>query len=1341
MYHCQTPSCAIAISKAEFPVEMNCPVCQTHLSEIIKLNESIISIQDNELLQKLPYVIAYPLKETLLQNDYEKRLHRFGYTFINFLKYLGLISISEFFNSDLKNRRIVDLFLSQLGEPSFGKWNAFIRESYAILKKEDVNLVFPEFYNFYIQIENKDKKFNISEEIIEDFGEINYSKKNGISSIGMLINFRNKYLGHGTPINENQARELWEQYYPIFQNLLLKFSKFSEASLYKKENGIIWKLASTEITEEKAFHTSIDETRVWLTDNKERKLSMVPFLIIPSDFGDLTNESHLYVYESYTGKTLKFFSPESIVKETSGEILQRLNILLRDKQKETPFSPALFTKEAFLERISEENNLVFETLVNEKKVIPGVYQHREPIEIKLREWMGVRANIFFIAAEAGSGKTNLLVEIQKQYTERQLPSLLIRAARMEKKTLKAEIAYQLNVDESISLEKYTAIAGTQAEPTFFLLDGLNEAENAEAIWREIIEMSAFFEPGSVKFVITNRVNGKDELERYIVSDEEQNLLYGENKDNEKGLGAYTFWLTTLDMNEMKAAWESYAIIDKSKFKPNFTFDALASFDRGLYNKIDNPLILRLFLEVYNGKSLPKKGGNHLNIWKDWFASFTKEEQTFMRLLAHEIWQKGKNELLFDDVIKSDKLKDYFENDISKFPYDKLKKNGWISRYSKGLDSFIGFTVEGLLLYLLGIQLDQQEPKIDITFIDEIGENGTKLQKSAIRSYLKELAIKGELDLITALIDKGNDLIGICIEPIFIYLKTFGVQETITQLLANPTVNDWKALFKLDARLGNLQLHLLRKDFLKEIMPYNQLQTKDEVWLGLKAITLFDNEESLKYLLKIDTTKDFIQEDEDILFQLGRLEDNFGNYDKALEYYEKSLAIRLKTLDSEHPSVATSYNNIGLVWKLKGEYDKALEYYEKSLAIRLKTFGENHAAVATSYNNIGGIWDSRGEYDKALDYYKKSLEIRLITFGGEHPSVATSYSNIGLLWNSKGEYDKALDYYEKSLEIKFKTLGGEHPSVATSYNNIGLLWDSKGEYDKALDYYEKSLEINLKTVGGEHPKVATSYSNIGVIWKTKGNYDKALEFYEKCLSIELKTFGENHVAVATSYNDIGGIWDSKGNYDKALEYCEKSLAIRLKTFGENHVAVATSYNNIGGIWDSKGNYDKALEFYEKSLAIILKILGSEHPKVASSYNNIGLVWDSKGNYDKALEFYEKSLAIILKILGSEHPKVATSYNNIGNIWKKKGNYDKAIENFKIGYGILIKGGFPYKIAQCYEALNEKENALDFYIQSAEIRKEDPNCGLEAESTKESINNAKRLAKQLDIENELPEWIIK
>ncbi|MDP6036062.1 MAG: tetratricopeptide repeat protein, partial [Verrucomicrobiota bacterium] len=60
-----------------------------------------------------------------------------------------------------------------------------------------------------------------------------------------------------------------------------------------------------------------------------------------------------------------------------------------------------------------------------------------------------------------------------------------------------------------------------------------------------------------------------------------------------------------------------------------------------------------------------------------------------------------------------------------------------------------------------------------------------------------------------------------------------------------------------------------------------------------------------------------------------------------EHYQKSLAIQLKKLGPEHPHVALSYNNIGLVHRKKGEHNKALEHYQKSLAIHLKKLGPNH----------------------------------------------------------------------------------------------------------------------------------------------------------------------------------------------------------------------------------------------------------------------------------------------------------------------------------------------------------------------------------------------------------------
>jgi tetratricopeptide (TPR) repeat protein len=1256
-YICKNPDCSAPENKKgkAYPSAMECPFCDVPLEEVISISDAEL-----DLINRLPYVIAYPLRRTLVEKHAWTKINLLKDTFLNYLKYLGLITASEFFNSPLQDKNMVALFYNTLSEPSFGTWNVFIRETLKFLNENNHKYFCPEINAYYEQIETgkKRKLYKGEIEYIDAYGEVQH-KTQEATAIGMLINFRNRYLGHGQTLDEATSVRLWEDYYPIFNLLLSRMEFTSDYVMYKHEHGETYSLQSAEIRQVETM--AAVHSNVWLQNKDGNILEILPFFIVPGEV-NLAKEDkeQILTYESYTGKTIKFFSPEGTEKQTSGKILERLNLLLRNKQQEQPYTLETFTKDVFLSRIADENKLILDTLVAEKKVIAGVYVHRQEMEIKLREWVGARASIFFIAAEAGSGKTNLLIEMQKQYADWGLQSLLVRVGRMEKAQLAEQIAYMLNIDPILGLSAYPTIAGTQAAPTFILIDGLNEAFHAEQLWKELLELSQLFEPGSLKFVVTSRANTAADLDRYPMTDNEMNLVYGEKKEQHEGLAVFTFWLTALNMEEMKTAWENYAAADKSRYKPLFSFDDIATFDRAIYDQINNPLVLRIFLEVYNRKILPKKVKQHLNIWQDWLQTFSVDEQKFLGLLAAEIWNKGENKLLLDDLLKIDTLKNYLVSDNLNSPYQRLKNLGWVSRYVKDVNVCIGFTVEGLMLYLFGIQLQHQSTAVDISYIDDIIHRNNKLQKAGLESFLSETALKGDLSLITELIDAGGDKLEICIRPLLHFMKSYGVETTLDKLLKNSTDSDWLVLFQLDKLLSELQLQFLRKELLCNVINKIIFENKYDSELGLKAIAILDDDQAKMYYERIDVQVDFIQNDSTTLESLGHCEHRFGEYDKALEFYEKSLDFKLKTPGGVHPSVATSYGNIGSIWGNKGEYDKALEFFQKCLEIQLKTLGGVHPSVATSYNNIGLIWSNKGEYDKALEFFQKCLEIQLKTLGGVHPSVATSYGNIGSIWENKGEYDKALEFFQKCLEIQLKTLGGVHPSVATSYNNIGIIWDNKGEYDKALEFNQRCLEIQLKTLGGEHPSVANSYNNIGSTWNSKCEYDKALEFFQKCLEIQLKTMGEEHPSVANTYNNIGSTWNSKCEYDKALEFNQRCLEIQLKTLGGEHPSVATSYNNIGLIWNSKCEYDMGLEFFQKCLEIQLKTLGGEHPSVATSYNNIGLIWNNKGEYDKALEFFQKCLEIQLKTLSVDHPSVATSYGNIGTIWSSKGESDKAEE---------------------------------------------------------------------------------
>jgi tetratricopeptide (TPR) repeat protein len=1386
-YFCHNLTCAIAISKTPISVAMNCPVCQTPLVEYTET----LSEADEKLVASLPYVIAYPLKRTLLEKHEWTKINFLKDTFLNYLKYIGLITASEFFNSPLKDKKMVALFQQALSEPSFGSWNQYIRETMLYLKGNNHSFFCEDLVSYYDLVETgkKRKLYKGEIQIIDRNGDV-LIKKQEATAIGMLINFRNRYLGHGLTLDESNAINLWETYYPIFRELLKRMDFSERYPMYKCEHGETYLLKSSEISlVERASQSS---ARVWIENHEGNSMNILPFFVVPGEVSiGKKDKEQLLTYESYTGKSIKFFSPEGTEKQTSGKILDKLNLLLREKQKENPYSPSEFNKELFLARVCEENKLIIDSLISEKKYIPGVYVHRDEIEIKLREWVGARASIFFIAAEAGSGKTNLLVEMHRQYEERGLSNLFIRASRMEKASLYEQFAYLLNVQGGDDLVNYPCLAGTQGAPTIVLIDGINEASKAETLWKEILNLSKMYQPGSLKFIVTCRVNTKGDIERYELFENEIDCLYGDWKDGEEGLGAYVHWLTPLNMTEMKGAWEMYTRKNKNKFKPLFTFNDLALFDRALYNTISNPLVLRLFLETYHGKALPQKKAKHLNVWEDWLNTFSEEELTFLNLLSSEVWMKGENELLLDDLLHNDSLKPYLTSDLINSPYLRLKNNGWISRYFKDFNSYVSFTVEGALFHLLGLKLNQLKNTLTLSDIMVMVEGGGKFKNTIIEVFLSQKALEGSLDFVIELIDQGERYLDVCIHPLLIFMKIHGSRKTLELLLQIESDNDWKLLFKLDATLEKLELHEMKNEFHKVQMTFNSFNTKEKIWLGLRAIENFDKEEAQSHLEIIENLSNYIKSDSILMEVFGDVKKKIGNFNDAilcyqlclnsfgigqneikqkasvqkklgeiyleLGYYDDALnifnecndLIKENAVFGEFDGIVIEIcSNIGTAWIEKGEVDKGQEFLLGALDKGVNILGYEHSVIAVIISNIGVVFSKKDDFDKSIENFEKSLKIQENIFGEWSLELSVTYLNIGNSIAAMGDHKNALNSIQKSLEIKLKYLNEQHPDLAVTYYSIAQQWDGLGEPDCALEYYLKSQEIVLKNFNYNSELNCYLFKAIGGIWKQKEEYDSALENFEKCLEIQINMFGELSIDVFHTYVDIALIRTSQWDHESALIDFEKSIDLGLKLFGINHMFVGYAYRDIAYVYECMEDYDNAFKNY----CLYADICSIVDDSFENSINAERKIYDLANHMilidepHKALEYYSFCLNLKLNILGDKHPEIAELYFEIGiaqfeagRQFQNKKDIHSAIEKFKKGYSINRLGGFPYNIALCYEELGEKEKALIFFLESSEIRKEHTDMGIENEATIEAVNNVLRLAKELNKESDLPEWI--
>ena len=563
--------------------------------------EQLVDKEDKKIIDTYPYFLAHPYHRALAETEPFKRIHLLKETFLNYLKYLGLVTASEYFSSDLKVKDINRNFKQFLFRPQFGFWNAFMRETVKALKENKHEWFVKELPGYYKKIESEKKA----------------KKYNDHTGIGALINFRNHYLGHGMVPSREKCEALWVENFAILKKLLLEMEFCKNYSIVSKDRNIILRLMGNEITQVNLKTKLL--SNVAMLNAKNEQISVVPFFVLPGEYfiKEVSENAKLMVYEQNTGKRMVFFSPESISGETSGNVLDQLNKMIGEKDREEPITNKQLSKEKFQELIKENNKDFVGGLIKERKVIPEIYQERQDAEIALRSWVGALAGLFFVSAEAGSGKTNLLVEMNRQYNERGIDTLLLRGNRFAGDELWREIQFRLNLAKDVDLSKSKAFGYTQENPFIILIDGCNEHPNAEQLFDDILEFLNIHKGGQIKVVLSWRVNTKSELPS--VKPEYESLVYvdGSDSSNEKNIVAKAcHWLKPLNKKEVEGAWDIYTSNKKDKVrrKPNFTLEELTYKDRSLADQLDNPLLMRLFLELYNGKGLPKSRGGFTSIW-------------------------------------------------------------------------------------------------------------------------------------------------------------------------------------------------------------------------------------------------------------------------------------------------------------------------------------------------------------------------------------------------------------------------------------------------------------------------------------------------------------------------------------------------------------------------------------------------------------------------------------------------------------------------------------------------------------------------------------------------------
>ena len=235
-------------------------------------------------------------------------------------------------------------------------------------------------------------------------------------------------------------------------------------------------------------------------------------------------------------------------------------------------------------------------------------------------------------------------------------------------------------------------------------------------------------------------------------------------------------------------------------------------------------------------------------------------------------------------------------------------------------------------------------------------------------------------------------------------------------------------------------------------------------------------------------------------------------------------------------MGASFGSIGIVHRKKGDYDKALDYYGRSLTIR-EELGDKRG-MGDSLNNIGIVHDIKGDYDKALDYYGRSLAIQEEI--GDKRVIGIFLNNIGIVHRNKGGYDTALDYFGRSLRIREEI--GDKSGMGYGLHNIGIAHAKKGDYEKAEEYLEKSLTIQ-KEIGTKELELETttylylSYKHLGKDYDVNEIHSliKDAENIEFEVNFRLHQLLEDKSYLETAYKQVQDKTSAMDDGAKFLSY--------------------------------------------------------------------------------------------------------------------------------------------------------------------------------------------------------------
>ncbi|MDY6900425.1 MAG: tetratricopeptide repeat protein, partial [Cyanobacteriota bacterium] len=434
----------------------------------------------------------------------------------------------------------------------------------------------------------------------------------------------------------------------------------------------------------------------------------------------------------------------------------------------------------------------------------------------------------------------------------------------------------------------------------------------------------------------------------------------------------------------------------------------------------------------------------------------------------------------------------------------------------------------------------------------------------------------------------------------------------------------------------------------------------------------------------------------LLMGLGSVYDSIGKHQKALEVYQKSLAlsrqIEISKLTPHQQKNLPQYQVLILQlrsqnYRRLGEYNKALDFAQQMLK-KAESFN-NPKLQVQALLNLASIYDIPfNNLSKAIELSQKALSVaqknQLLQ---EEAEVLIDLSGF---YNKQRQYDTALEFAQKALVIAKKL---NNPKL--EYNALAILrniYKKQGEYQKAVEYAQKVYALVQKENLGIYK--ITTLTSLSEIYLNLGDTVKAEEIAKQAINIAKENRNYDGEGLGLIY--LTKAYQFQGKYEEGIETAQKFLQIsRQNKYFIGEVAASLSLSEI---YERLGNYQKVIAVAQPNIIQARKI--NQRDKEAQLLINLGNAYRVIGEYTKSKELIEQGLKIAQELKNPRLESIAL--NSLGYYYRSIKDYQKALELTQQGLNIAQKLESPpllispqFNLGDIYSNLGDYQKSRDYY----------------------------------------------